>query len=209
MYPNDGIMADDIDELLDEVESKFIKKPLNSKCRTAGTKAVPSMVKDHAGASNNTSVTGSVQDPESRDFSDLINDIPSPEHLGKGPNWNALDRNHSLKDESSTKKKCFPLYLGGSEISFGLSSSLSERACNNIRCTACDFKVSIFMDFRWDKSTDHIFLRNNMPDFDRLKSKLRSHKGSSAYSCQCHCVSVQFLTAVKKLETCKWVCGGH
>ncbi|GIX85977.1 hypothetical protein CEXT_377581, partial [Caerostris extrusa] len=34
---------------------------------------------------------------------------------------------------------------------------------------ACDFKVSIFRDYAWDPSTNYLFLRNNMPDFDKTQ----------------------------------------
>jgi len=51
------------------------------------------------------------------------------------------------------------------------------RACDRLRCTDCDFKVSIYKDFIWDSSTDYLFLRNNMPDFSRLRAKLIPRSG--------------------------------
>jgi len=51
------------------------------------------------------------------------------------------------------------------------------RACNKLRCTDCDFKISIFDDFKWNSTTDYLFLRNNMPDFSRLKTNLAPSPG--------------------------------
>ena len=53
-----------------------------------------------------------------------------------------------------------------------------SRTCDQLRCTDCDFKVSTFDNFQWKKDTDYLFLRNNMPDFDRLRSKLMPKKGT-------------------------------
>lgn len=53
------------------------------------------------------------------------------------------------------------------------------RSCDTLRCTSCDFKVASFDDFDWESSTDYLFLRNNAPDFDRLKSKLTRKKGEN------------------------------
>ncbi|GIY10249.1 protein C8orf37 homolog [Caerostris darwini] len=82
-------------------------------------------------------------------------------------------------------------------------------ACDSLRCTSCDFKVSIFRDYAWDPSTNYLFLRNNMPDFDKLRSKLKVKKGWCAYGCQCHAMSVNVFMELKKVSHVKWVCAGH
>ena len=51
------------------------------------------------------------------------------------------------------------------------------RACDNLRCTDCDFKVATFDNYSWDTTTDYLFLRNNAPDFYKLKAKLCPKKG--------------------------------
>ena len=51
------------------------------------------------------------------------------------------------------------------------------RCCDSLRCTDCDFCISMFDNYQWHSSTDYLFLRNNMPDYERLKSKLYSSKG--------------------------------
>ncbi|KAK3085850.1 hypothetical protein FSP39_009639 [Pinctada imbricata] len=90
----------------------------------------------------------------------------------------------------------------------GMASSLSKKACDRLRCTSCDFKVYSFDNFQWDSNTDYLFLRNNVPDFHRLKSNLIPAKGYRGYCCQCSHRSILELT---KLEdpNLKWVCGKH
>ncbi|CAL1278306.1 unnamed protein product [Larinioides sclopetarius] len=82
-------------------------------------------------------------------------------------------------------------------------------ACDSLRCTNCDFKVSIFRDFAWDSSTNYLFLRNNMPDFEKVRSKLKVKKGWCAYGCQCHAISVNVFMEMKRASHVKWVCAGH
>ena len=53
-------------------------------------------------------------------------------------------------------------------------------ACNQLRCTACDFRVCSFDNMVWSKDTSYLFLRNNTPDFEKLKSKLSRKKGCRA-----------------------------
>ena len=55
--------------------------------------------------------------------------------------------------------------------------SCAYRACDRLRCTDCDFSVSSFDNVQWASNIDYLFLRNNMPDYERLKSKLRAKKG--------------------------------
>ena len=51
------------------------------------------------------------------------------------------------------------------------------RTCDKMRCTSCDFKVCSFDNFEWHKDTDYLFLRNNAPDYERLKSHLDPKNG--------------------------------
>jgi Retinal Maintenance len=51
-----------------------------------------------------------------------------------------------------------------------------------LRCTGCDFAVSSFNDVQWSDDTDYLFLRNNMPDFHRVRTKLVPKKGASISS---------------------------
>lgn len=51
------------------------------------------------------------------------------------------------------------------------------RACDQLRCTSCDFKVVFYDNVQWDSSCDYIFFRNNVPDYQRLCCKLKNKKG--------------------------------
>jgi len=51
------------------------------------------------------------------------------------------------------------------------------RACDQLLCTQCDFKVVSFDDYQWNSECDYLFFRNNAPDFARLRVKLNKKKG--------------------------------
>lgn len=57
-----------------------------------------------------------------------------------------------------------------------------------------------------------MFLRNHMPEFDRVRVKLATAKFCRAYACQCKFVTVKDLVDVSKLGAefaNHWVCMGH
>ncbi|KAK8787629.1 hypothetical protein V5799_022596 [Amblyomma americanum] len=78
--------------------------------------------------------------------------------------------------------QCFVVYLAGTDVVFGVSTSASKRACSHIHCCRCDFQVAIFEDFAWDQSTDYLFFRNSAPDLNKLRSKLVWKLGRAAIS---------------------------
>lgn len=178
---------DDIDDLLDEVESKFV----NGK-------------ESEMKVQNNKAVRRKQEDAE---IDQLIDDICVDSKLTK---CNKVDFTPSITSQTSRpiSARCFALCIGGSSVSIGHGNSVNRRSCSTIRCTSCDFKVISFDDFEWDPTTDYLFLRNNAPDFERLKSNLRKKKGYRAYCCQCSHIAVNMLTDVKDLQL-KWVCGRH
>ena len=53
-----------------------------------------------------------------------------------------------------------------------------SRVCDKLRCTSCDFNVVILNDYEWHEDCDYLFFRNNIPDFDKLKSKLSRKRGN-------------------------------
>lgn len=178
-------MADDLDELLDEVESQLLREnhSKNKILKNVSTGSYKS--------------TGEELDA-------AIDDICSiPEPLRNEDNISII------ADVGDSKKRCFPVYLGGSSIITGLSSNLKQRTCDNLHCIRCDFKVSSFDNFMWRNITDYIFLRNNMPDFNKLKVNLQTKSGWRAYSCQCQYCSVKDLTPLNHFKNLKWVCGQH
>ena len=59
----------------------------------------------------------------------------------------------------------------------------SCRACDQLRCTSCDFRVIYFNDYVWHARCDYLFFRNNVPDFEALKKNLVRKKGESVPLC--------------------------
>ncbi|KAK3552008.1 hypothetical protein QTP70_031606 [Hemibagrus guttatus] len=106
-------------------------------------------------------------------------------------------------------KKCCPVYLGGSSIASGVGTSVTQRACDQLRCTSCDFRVVMFDDQEWDSSCGYLFFRNNMPDCNKLRVKLTRKQGARAYACQCSWHSAITLSELRHIPKLKWVCGQH
>ncbi|XP_028837291.1 cilia- and flagella-associated protein 418 isoform X2 [Denticeps clupeoides] len=188
-------MADDLDDLLDEVEAKF--------CRTA-----PKGDRMSAQSGDRRTKDGvtSCRRPEKDDLDDLLEDIlddddsSMPQAIRTGP---------KLSVAQSSKRKCCPVFLGGSAIGHGIGTSNSQRACNQLRCTSCDFRIVTFDDLEWDPSCDYLFFRNNMPDCDKLRGKLKYKRGARAYACQCSWHSAFSLMDLRDQQQLKWVCGKH
>ncbi|XP_046637773.1 uncharacterized protein LOC124316078 [Daphnia pulicaria] len=108
------------------------------------------------------------------------------------------------------KQKCYPIYVSG--VIDSIDNSQSVRVCSSLRCTGCDFRVSQFAHYRWRPGTDYLFLRNNMPEFDRVRVKLSTAKFCRAYACQCKFVTVKDLVDLTKLGpdfASTWICLGH
>ena len=80
--------------------------------------------------------------------------------------------------------------------------------CNNLICTKCDCKVSIFENKMWDVGVNYLFFRNNYNRPEKLKSKLVDSYGTTCYSCQCtwNNISEENILAQK---VSNWACAGH
>ncbi|GCB67348.1 cilia- and flagella-associated protein 418 isoform X1 [Scyliorhinus torazame] len=195
-------MADDLDELLDEVELRFCRD------RSAGAGGPDKEVKISA-----PSVRCKEASKEEDDLSDLIEDIfhddPSVSDISKS-NPGTITNCSGHSAPSQTKgRKCCPVYLGGSSAPPGLGTNTSQRTCDQLRCTTCDFRVITLDDYEWNKSCDYLFFRNNMPDLNKLKVKTLSRKGTRAYACQCSWRSIQNLANLREEQELRWVCGRH
>ncbi|GCC25713.1 hypothetical protein chiPu_0004124 [Chiloscyllium punctatum] len=199
-----AVMADDLDELLDEVELRFCQdRPAPSR-EGAGME-----VKISA-----PSVSSKEISREQDDLSDLIDDI-----FHDDPSLSDPSRDHFRYIELRTSSKenyleyfvfrCCPVYLGGSSAPLGLGTNTSPRTCDQLRCTTCDFRVIALDDYEWNKSCDYFFFRNNMPNLNKLKAKTLSRKGTRAYACQCSWRSIQELTDLREEQELRWVCGKH
>ena len=51
--------------------------------------------------------------------------------------------------------------------------------------------------------------RNNMPEFQKLRTKLVKKPGARAYACQCSWRTAEALTALQADPQLRWVCGRH
>ncbi|KAG7271998.1 hypothetical protein CRUP_012018 [Coryphaenoides rupestris] len=121
------------------------------------------------------------------------------------------DSSHAPKHPSDDhgKHRCRPVFLGGSSVKYGVGTLVSQRSCDQLRCTSCDFRVLTFEDQEWDGSCDYLFLRNNMPDGERLQARLRRSRGRRAYACQCSWFSAGDLADLSQQPQLRWVCGKH
>ncbi|XP_012628273.1 cilia- and flagella-associated protein 418 isoform X2 [Microcebus murinus] len=205
-------MAEDLDELLDEVESKFCKPDaltLSMAERPTGCGG-----STHSSDRNRGNAKETLRSTETfkkeDDLDRLINEIFEEPNFDKKP--------FKLKSKSSgntsvkasiqgSGKSCSPVYLGGSAVQFGIGTNTSWRACDHLRCVACDFSVVSYNDYMWDKSCDYLFFRNNMPEFHKLKAKLVKKKGTRAYACQCSWRTIEELTDLQTDHQLRWVCG--
>ncbi|RYG69692.1 hypothetical protein EON64_02085 [archaeon] len=108
--------------------------------------------------------------------------------------------------------RCSRVVVAGSSYSRGLKASVfSKYACDCLLCVHCNFRVVHFMHSTWDGSIDYMFVRNNMPNRDKLSRKLQSAPDSVAYCCQCNWLSEsKERTLVQGVTTDpQWVCTGH
>ncbi|GFR85594.1 protein C8orf37 homolog [Elysia marginata] len=194
---------EDIDDLLDEVETKYVKRPAQPK--TNGTPGSEPKPKTRNRVQEKTK-TSSAIDAAIDDILDLDLD----EECQKDKSKVNSTKSSSVKEANGfgQTRRCLPVYLGGSNVNLGLGSAVNQRACDQLRCTSCDFRVCIFDNMAWKKDTDYLFLRNNVPDFEKLKSKLIKKKGWRAYCCQCCWRNVFDLTETTDTSL-KWVCGKH
>ena len=99
------------------------------------------------------------------------------------------------------KERCEIAYLGN-----GFSDDVT--LCDNLICTKCDCKVSIFKNQMWDIDVNYLFFRNNFATPEKLKQKLIESYGTYAYSCQCSWQNVSE-ESVPAMKVSNWVCGGH
>jgi Retinal Maintenance len=109
-----------------------------------------------------------------------------------------------------SRRRCGALCLAGSALRGGCAvSSISQCACDKLRCTACDFPVLSFEGAEWDSSADYMFFRNNMPSREKLSVMLLRRPAARAYACQCSWRSAVEVVRLGPASELRWVCGGH
>ncbi|KAH9515687.1 hypothetical protein Btru_011741 [Bulinus truncatus] len=194
-------MDKDIDELLDEVETQFVKTP----------PPITPISNTRSSEKNIAKPTDSTKKRNTLDalINDILDiDVDESEEIASGYRNNS--RTSATDDGSKSEKirRCFPVFLGGSSNASGIGTNINRRSCDQLRCTACDFKVCFFDNMSWSRDTDYLFLRNNVPEFKKLESKLTKKKGCRAYCCQCSWRNVTDVCELNDLSL-KWVCGKH
>ena len=188
-------MDGDLDDLLDEIEEKFVIK------KSASSKPAPKKLTSAA-----TKKKSDIDD----DIDSILDvDLDVPDCKSKSKSMiSAASANDAKHVKGEASKRCFPVCLGGSSVVMGLSTSVNKKACDQLRCTSCDFRVCTFDNYIWSKDTDYLFLRNNVPDFKKLSAKLKSKKGFRAYCCQCQWRNISDLMELRD-PNLSWVCGKH
>ncbi|KAM8911039.1 cilia- and flagella-associated protein 418 isoform 1-T1 [Lycaon pictus] len=202
-------MAEGLDELLDEVESKFCRPgPLRpgaaGRPRGCGG-GVLGTERDRAAAEETLRSAETFEKED--DLDSLINEIFEEPNLDKKPVKLKSKSSGNPSVRASTQslgKSCSPVYLGGSTAPCGIGTNTSQRACDRLRCVACDFRVVSYDDYMWDQSCDYLFFRNNMPEFQKLRTKLVKKPGARAYACQCSWRTAEALTALQADPQLRW-----
>ncbi|XP_061771418.1 cilia- and flagella-associated protein 418 isoform X1 [Nerophis ophidion] len=207
--------GDDLDVLLDEVEKKFCHNVSVTADRPVGSEKDRKCEQDNRRGTSKESTHGDQTGNITEDIDALLEELKDEDHgdspLKRIEHLPKARRAEQMPPCQFGGRKCCPVYLGGSAIPNGVGTATSKRSCDELRCTSCDFRVLTFDDWEWDPSCDYLFLRNNMPDHDRLRAKLRKRSGARAYACQCSWLSACSLdpTDVLLQPQLKWVCGKH
>ncbi|XP_076827649.1 cilia- and flagella-associated protein 418 isoform X1 [Brachyhypopomus gauderio] len=147
-------MAEHLDDLLDEVETRF--------CRSASLSSNLTTNQDRR--QNNDEPMGRTKDQEKSDRAENIDAVLQEildDDWETGSSHIPIATNACAKDFSPPVrfKKCCPVFVGGSSIISGIGTSISKRACDQLRCTSCDFRVAMFDDHEWHSSCDYLFFR--------------------------------------------------
>nr|XP_040021063.1 protein C8orf37 homolog [Gasterosteus aculeatus aculeatus] len=196
----------DLDELLDEVEQKFCRNVSVSSSARVDPGEAGECGRDNAGRiKHKTTSPGLAADIDVLLEELLAEDFPQlkREAFPEGPQV------ETKPSAQSGGRKCCPVFVGGSAVASGVGTATSKRSCDQLRCTSCDFRVLTFDDRAWDPSCDYLFLRNNVPDREKLGARLRRSGGSRAFACQCSWFSADEPTDLREQPRLRWVCGKH
>ncbi|KAF0701602.1 Aste57867_7975 [Aphanomyces stellatus] len=206
----------DFEELMNEVESAVADQPTKKHVvATRGTKEPPTTSSKTAplppaSTSRNQS---HVAKGNKSDIDDLLNDmtIDDERATSRRPVVATARGTKPATASSSTggSKRCTSVYLAGTQMKHGVyTSAVNAQACSNLRCNECDFLVVQFDNKKWHSSVDYMFFRENVPNEARLRVKMDSDVGSTAYACQCKWINAQVKTTPEALQL-KWACAGH
>ncbi|XP_076420028.1 cilia- and flagella-associated protein 418 isoform X1 [Peromyscus maniculatus bairdii] len=179
-------MAKDLDELLDEVETKFCRLDprrlgLGERPKGCGGGGGGTHSGDRSRAQEKENLRSTETCKKEDDLDSLINEIFEEPNFDK-KSFQKFKSNSSSNTSvrasiQGLSKSCSPVYLSGSAIPCGIGTHTSQR--------------------------------NNMPEFHKLKAKLIQKEGARAYACQCSWRTVEELTDLQADHQLRWVCGKH
>ncbi|XP_048364191.1 cilia- and flagella-associated protein 418 isoform X2 [Sphaerodactylus townsendi] len=156
-------MAEDLDQLLDEVEDRFCrlsKRDCPDGFRTQGEKNNnPSEAPETAKAASSVkrawiSKNSTKHDNEEEDLDEIINDIISENNFAKN-HVKCISKSSSLTAETNVTsshahdKRCCPVYLGGSTAPCGIGTNISQKyvfGIYSIRDHCCVHTVSVLIN---------------------------------------------------------------
>ncbi|KAF7647606.1 hypothetical protein LDENG_00169660 [Lucifuga dentata] len=205
---------DDLDQLLDEVEKKFCRDVSVAASSHADVNKAGKLEKDDDGKKKRSAAKPDhLTSSDAEDIDAFLDELLEEDHNKSQPTTDCHHKCPQAEKKASFQpggKKCCPVYLGGSSVTNGLGTTMSKsRSCDQLRCTSCDFWVLLFDDCEWDSSCDYLFFRNNVPDHQKLKAKLKRRRGSRSYACQCSWFSARETTDLRDHHQLRWVCGKH
>ncbi|RVE63070.1 hypothetical protein OJAV_G00163170 [Oryzias javanicus] len=164
---------DDLDKLLDEVEKKFCYNVSVESKDAPNSSQTGANVNDQQGKNSIVKLKRSESDiSEEIDalLEELLDDKDTYSSQLKTEQKNSKETQVDKKLSGQTgRRKCCPVFVGGSSVTNGVGTATSRRSCDQLRCISCDFRVLMFDDYEWDQSCDYLFLRNNMPDCEKLR----------------------------------------
>ncbi|XP_004078376.1 protein C8orf37 homolog isoform X2 [Oryzias latipes] len=203
----------DFDKLLDEVEKKFC-------CNVSVESSDPSNSSHTRRSVNDGQGKNSIAKPNqpesdiSEDIDALLEELLEDKDTYSPQSKSQQNRPKETQVENKLsfqigRRKCCPVFVGGSSVTNGVGTATSKRSCDQLRCVSCDFRVVMFDDCEWDQSCDYLFLRNNMPDCQKLRKKLKKKRGQRAYACQCSWFSASEPADLRDQPQLRWVCGKH
>ncbi|XP_029307743.1 cilia- and flagella-associated protein 418 [Cottoperca gobio] len=204
---------DDLDELLDEVEKKFCRNVSVAPSARVDSSGAGKCGKENEGERKRSATKpeqpiSSVTDDVDALLEELLEDFSDspPLKTEQFPKGTQVEKKPTSQ---SGGRKCCPVFVGGSSVMSGVGTASSKRSCDQLRCTSCDFRVLMFDDCEWDSSCDYLFLRNNMPDRQKLRARLKKRRGLRAFACQCSWFSTSEPTDLTDRPQLRWVCGKH
>ncbi|XP_039662810.1 protein C8orf37 homolog isoform X2 [Perca fluviatilis] len=171
---------DDLDELLDEVEKKFCRNVSVASSACVDQSEAGKCRRDNEGHRKH-SATKPEQPINTDDIDALLEELLEEDFC----------------DSPQLKTEAFPK---GTQAEKKLPSQSGGRKC----CPVFVGGSSVTNGVGTATSK-----RNNMPDRQKLRAKLKKRRGLRAYACQCSWFSTSEPTDLRDQPQLRWVCGKH